>query len=63
VCEYISHTIQLAPQKLSAEPINSASAEALAVARSQKTKGGIEGEDPAAAVFCCLVASTLQTRI
>jgi len=46
---YISHIIQLIPQKLSAEPRNSASAEALAVARNQKTNEGIEGEDPAAA--------------
>jgi len=33
---YISHSIQLTPQKLSAEPRNSASAEALAVARRAK---------------------------
>jgi len=33
---YISHILQLTPQKLSAEPRNSASAEALAVARRPK---------------------------
>jgi len=42
----ISHIIQLTPQELSAEPQNSASAEALN--SGQKTKRGIEGEDPAA---------------
>ena len=33
---YISHIIQLTPQELSAQPRNSASAEALAVARRPK---------------------------
>ena len=43
----ISHTIQLTPQQQSAEPRNSASAEA--PARGQKAKRGIEGVDPTAA--------------
>jgi len=56
----ISHIIQLTPPELSAEPKNSASAEALAVAR--RPKRAIEGEDPANSIyFVCSYATRTAT--
>jgi len=48
---YISHTIQLTPQQLSAEPRNSASAEALAVARRPKDTSNEKTRPPLVSFF------------